>query len=226
MDRLRWEFLVTCIDIAVYKSITSAIQKANGAINYTSTISTAKAYVNRRKIDAIFLDMDLEGALEMVQSVRRGNSNRNAVIFACTSAGGDSARLLNAGVNFVLQKPLEPEAVLHALESANPMMEAERRRYLRHQLMVPVVIKRDGQEQKAITSNISRGGMAVRCHDTYERGSAIHFAFELPAGAIRGRGEVAWSSTEGYMGIKFFLLGDQEKKFLTVWLTQKESDRR
>jgi hypothetical protein len=102
-------------------------------------------------------------------------------------------------------------------------MEAERKRYLRHQLMVPVVIKRRDNEQKAITANISRGGMAVRCNDTYEPGSSIQFAFDLPVGEVTGRGEVAWSSHEGFMGIKFFLLGDHEKKSLSSWLDQREA---
>ncbi len=222
MDQSRLEFLVTCIDIAVYKTVTSAVQRIHGAINYTSTTATAKAYIARRKIDGIFLDMALEGSLELVQTVRRGSSNRYAVIFACAGASEEAGRLLNSGVNFVLYKPLLPDAVHHALNTAAQLMEAERKRYLRHQLMVPVVIKRRDNEQKAITANISRGGMAVRCNDTYEPGSSIQFAFDLPVGEVTGRGEVAWSSHEGFMGIKFFLLGDHEKKSLSSWLDQRE----
>src|SRR5579864_8207581 len=86
MDQSRLEFLVTCIDIAVYKTITGAVQRIHGAINYTSTTATARAYIARRKIDGIFLDMALEGSAELVQSVRRGSSNRYAVIFACAGA--------------------------------------------------------------------------------------------------------------------------------------------
>jgi hypothetical protein len=67
--------------------------------------------------------------------------------------------------------------------------------------------------------------MAVRCQNTYEPGSAIHFAFDLPEGEINGQGEVAWTNTtEGFMGIKFFLLADQDKRSLTTWLDKRESD--
>ena len=226
MDQSRLEFLVTCIDIAVYKTITGSIQRIHGAVNYTSTTATAKAYIVRRKIDGIFLDMALEGAPELVQCIRRGSSNRHAVIFACAAPGEDAGKLLSSGVNFVLYKPLLADAVNEALNTSASMMEAERKRYLRHQLMVPVVIRRRENEQKAITSNISRGGMAVRCNDTYEPGSPVQFAFELPMGEVRGRGEVAWSSNEGFMGIKFYLLGDPEKKSLSNWLDQREAERR
>jgi len=226
MDQSRLEFLVTCIDIAVYKTITSAIQRIQGAVNYTSTTATARAYIARRKIDGIFLDMALEGSAELVQTIRRGSSNRYAVIFACAGSSEDASKLLSSGVNFVLYKPLLADAVNQSLNTAAHMMEAERKRYLRHQLMVPVVIKRRDNEQKAITANISRGGMAIRCNDTYEPGAAVQFAFDLPVGEVSGRGEVAWSSAQGFMGIKFFLLGDREKKSLSTWLDQREADRR
>lgn len=225
MYQSRLEFLVTCIDIAVYKTITSAIQRIHGAVNYTSTTATARAYVARRKIDGIFLDMALEGAPELVQNIRRGNSNRYAVIFACAGSKQDASELLSSGVNFVLYKPLLADAVNQSMNTAAQMMEAERKRYLRHQLMVPVVIRGRDNEQKAITSNISRGGMAIRCNDTYEPGAAIQFTFGLPLGEIKGRGEVAWSSTEGFMGIKFYLLGDQEKRSLSIWLEKREAER-
>jgi response regulator of citrate/malate metabolism len=221
MEQPQFEFLVVCSDVTVYRTITSAIQQINGMVDYTSNTTTARAYIVRRKIDGIFVDTNVEGVVELIQSVRHGSSNRFTVIFACASAADDAAKLLSAGVNFVLQKPLLVEGVVQVLNTAAQMMEAERRRYMRHQLMVPVLIKLHEREQKAVTSNISKGGMAVRCQDTYEPGSSIQFALELPVGEINGRGEVAWAHTDGFMGVKFYLLGDQYKKSLSNWLDQR-----
>src|SRR5579872_7122383 len=80
IDETRLEFLVVSADIAAYKAIASAVQKIGGAVHYTSTVSTAKAYVVRRKIDGIFLDMDMEGATDLIHDIRQGNSNRFAVL--------------------------------------------------------------------------------------------------------------------------------------------------
>jgi len=223
MEQSRFEFLVISGDIAAYKTLSAAIQRMNGSVSYTSTTANARAYISRRKIDGIFLDMSLEGSLELIQAIRQGTSNRYTVIFACLKPTDDAAKLLGAGVNFVLYKPLQPDAVVSTLDTATPMIHAERKRYVRHQVTVPVVIKLHDHEQKAITSNVSRGGMAVRCQNTYERGAAIQFQFAVPEGEIKGQGEVAWSNTEGFMGIKFFLLGDKDKKSLMGWLDQRET---
>lgn len=221
MEQTRWEFLVICSDIAAYKTITRSLGKISPVVDYTSGIATAKAFIERRKIDGIFLDMELEGALDLVQGLRQGGSNRYSVIFACARPGDDAAHLLNSGINFVLYKPLLANAVVDALDSASPLIIAERKRYLRYQLMVPVMLKLREEEQKAITANVSRGGMAVRCQHVYEPGSPIQFTFDLPGAEIKGRGEVAWANTEGFMGIKFFLLGEQNKQALSSWLDKQ-----
>ncbi len=221
MDHPQLEFLIVCKDVLEYRTITGAIQKIKGVVNYTSNAATARAYIARRKIDGIFVDTSVESASALIQDIRHGSSNRYSVIFACAGAADDPAALLSAGVNFVLQKPLLVEGVVHVLSTATQMMEAERRRYMRHQLMVPVLIKQREKEQKAITANISKGGMAVRCRDAYEPGASVHFAVELPIGEINGRGQVAWTNTEGFMGIKFHLLSDQYKKSLSSFLDQR-----
>jgi CheY-like chemotaxis protein len=221
MEQSRWEFLVVCSDITAYKTITRTLAKLNPVVDYSSGIATAKAFIERRKIDGIFLDMELPGALELVQSIRQGGSNRYSVVFACAVHPEDASSLFSAGVNFVLYKPLLGNAVLDALDSASPMILAERKRYLRYQLMVPVMIRLREQEQKAMTANVSRGGMAVRCQQVYEPGSPVQFDFDLPGAKIQGQGEVAWTNTEGFMGIKFYLLAEQNKQALSSWLDKQ-----
>src|SRR5947199_6835154 len=140
MDQPRFEFLVISGDIAAYKTMSAAIQRMNGAISYTSIAPNARTYIDRRKIDGIFLDMSLEGAADLIRIIRQGNSNRYTVIFACLTSKDDPATLLSFGANFVLNKPLSHDAVVRTLDTATQMIQAERKRYLRHQVTVPVVI--------------------------------------------------------------------------------------
>jgi response regulator RpfG family c-di-GMP phosphodiesterase len=221
MEQPQFEFLVVCQDILEYRTITGAIQKINGAVNYTANNSTARAYIARRKIDGIFVDTAVQEALELIQDIRNGSSNRYSVIFACARAVDAPAVLLSAGANFVLQKPLLVEGIAHVLDTAIQMMEAERKRYTRHQLMVPVLIRQREREQRATTANISKGGMAVRCQDAYEAGVSVDFAVSLPIGEINGQGQVAWANTDGLMGIKFHLLPEPYKKSLASFLDQR-----
>jgi CheY-like chemotaxis protein len=222
-----WEFLIVCHDARVHKVLAAAIHASAGTANYTSDTASALAYITRRKLDGIFIDTRTEGALNLVGSIRRGSSNRFAAVFACAAEDEDLGRLLNAGVNFVVHRPLDPEEISVALKSATPMVAAERQRYMRHQLTLPVLLKTPEREQRAVTSNISRGGMAVRCRESLQPGCALHFVLELPrSGPVHGRGEVAWANTDGNMGIRFYLMGEDVKTTLWQWMEQRSASSR
>src|SRR5947209_12113698 len=123
MDQSRFEFLVISGNIAAYKTMAAAIQSMNGTVSYTSTTPNARSYIARRKIDGIFLDMSLEGAADLVRTIRQGSSNRYTVIFACITLKHDPAALLSLGVNFVLNKPLSRDGVVRTLDTATPMIQ-------------------------------------------------------------------------------------------------------
>lgn len=217
-----WDFLIVCKDAGMHKTLVAAIQAYGGAANYTSESLSALAYVTRRKLDGIFIDTRTEGALNLVGNIRRGSSNRFTVVFACAGEDEDVSRLLNAGANFIVHKPLDKNEIAAVLKSASQMMNSERLRYWRHQLALPVVLKTTEKEQKAITSNISRGGMAVRCQVSLKPGASVQFVIELPlAKPVLGRGEVAWSNTDGLMGIRFYMMGEEVKKTLWHWMEQR-----
>ena len=220
--RARWEFLVVSSDQRLSTTLTTAVHEFGGIARYAADTMAAMAYLSRRKLDGIFVDLRADGALSFLGTIRRGSSNRFSVVFACAGEHEDTNRLLNSGANFVLQTPLNREEVASVLDGALPLMDAERLRYTRHQLALPVVLKTNGREQKGMTSNISRGGMAVLGLQAFEPGSPVQFILELPVGEpLQGRGEVAWSNTDGAMGIRFYLMGEEVKKTLWNWMEQR-----
>jgi CheY-like chemotaxis protein len=220
--RVRWEFLVVSGDQRLSTTLTTAVHEFAGIARYAADTAAAMAYISRRKLDGIFVDLRTDGALALLGTIRRGSSNRFSVVFACAGEHEDASRLLNAGANFVLHKPLDGEEVASVLESALPLIEAERQRYARHQLTLPVVLRTSGREQRVMTSNISRGGMAVLGVEVFEPGSPVQFVLQLPVGEpVEGRGEVAWSNTDGAMGIRFYLMGEEVKKSLWTWMEQR-----
>src|SRR5215813_11077533 len=158
-----WEFLIVSRDARVETSLTQAIQSSGGAASVASDTAAALAYIAGRKLDGVFLDTRVESALNFLGSIRRGNSNRFAAVFACAGEDEDISRLLNAGANFVLHRPVDPAEIKTVLKNAAAMMMSERQRYVRHRLSVPVVLKAGEEVRRAITRNISRGGMAVQC---------------------------------------------------------------
>ena len=216
-----WEFLVVCGETQLRETLTAAIQHFGGNANWTGDIGAALAYISRRKFDGIFIDMRVDGALKLLGSVRRGNSNRNSTIFACAADDEDATRLLKSGASFIVHKSLNTEKVKAVLDGSVQMMLLERQRYLRYRLTLPVTLKIAGNEQKAITANISRGGMAVRCRQSVEPGRAVNFVLDLPGTEpVQGQGEIAWAKTDGNMGIRFYLLSNDTRQMLWNWIDE------
>lgn len=212
---------MVCDDSRLRETLAAAIHRFGGNANWTSDTVSALAYISRRKLDGIFIDMRVEGALKLIGSVRRGSSNRYLAIFACVADDEDATRLLNSGSSFIVHRSLNAEKVGVVLEGATQMMLLERQRYLRHRLTIPVTLKIAGNEQRAVTANISRGGMAVHCDQSIEPGRAINFVLDLPGvNPIQGQGEVAWAKTDGNMGIRFYLLGNEIKQTLWNWIDE------
>jgi len=211
-----------CRDARVEAALTQAVRSSGGSASRASDAASALAYIIGRKLDGVFLDTRLEGALNLVGSIRRGNSNRFTAVFACAGEDEDINRLLNAGVNFVLHRPVDPKEVATVLKNAGLMMQSERQRYVRHPVSLPVTLKAGEQEQRAVTRNISRGGMAVHCGEPFNPGSALQFELELPSSELlRGRGEIAWSHADGMMGIRFYRMGEEDRSTLWRWIEEK-----
>lgn len=216
-----WEFLVIGEDAGLYKTLTAAIQAFGGIVTSASSVESARLFLGRRKLDGVFVDMKVPGALELLFSIRRSGSNRNAIVIACAEASDEAIPHLRRAANFVLGTPLAAFEVKQILAASLPLIAAERLRYERHQVNLPVVLEIQDQQQKAVTANISRGGMAVRCDGALAPGAAIQFVLELPAqGPIRGLGEVAWSNAAGEMGIKFHLASEDARKSLWNWMAR------
>lgn len=216
------EFLVVCNDSQVFSTVTEAIRAIKGRLNCAPNIVSARDYVARRKTDGIVLDMTLPGALELIDFVRRGNSNKFSVIFACLEPTSEPQFALRAGANFVFTRPAESSQLECLFSSAASMMIAEKRRFFRYPLMVPVQFTMDGVDREGTMTNLSEGGMAVWCLQDAPLGAPMQFSFELPfGGLIQGKGEIAWTNADGTVGIKFHILQDQAYTHLSGWLGRR-----
>lgn len=193
------------------------------ALDFVPTLDSARHYLERRKIDGIFVDPEVPGALELLYLIRQGSSNRYAVIFACVRSAKEASEMLGAGANTVLHKPLTAETVVSHITAAKEAMARERRRYFRHAISLPVSLTVAGTEHRATITNLSEGGMAVRVAKPLEHSSLVDFAFELsPGPAISGRGQITWANSGGIVGVAFHYLRGQGKDHFQSWLTERQ----
>ncbi len=218
------EFLVVCTDHAVFPILADAVRNAGGRLNCASTCAAAADYVARRKMDGIILDANIPAAMKFLDGVRTGSSNKFSVVFAVLEPSQDVAPVLQAGANIVLHKPLRLAEVARAITGALSLMSAEKRRFFRYPVSVPVALTVGGQQKQVTMSNLSEGGMAVWSVREHPPGEQVAFSFRLPfGGIIRGQGEIAWISNDGNAGIRFHILPDRTYTHLHGWLSRRSA---
>jgi hypothetical protein len=185
-------------------------------------VDSAHDYLQQRKVDGIFVDVEVSGARNLITSIRQGMSNRKAVVFACVPRPTASPFVFVTGATFLLQKPLTIESVVANLNAAQEMMAREKRQYSRLPVNLPVFLTAGGVVQRAMMTNLSEGGMALHLVKPLEHQSVVEFTFVLSSGeTICGKGVTTWANNDRMVGLKFqFLRGDGASR-LKEWLSAR-----
>jgi DNA-binding response OmpR family regulator len=186
------EFLLVSNDYATLTAVSGGVKKYGAKLGLVPTAEAARDYLERKKIDGVFVDTQVSGMLGLIEAVRKGTSNGKAAIFAVVQNGGETTATLNAGANFVLRTPLSVEGVALHITIAKDIMLRERRRFFRHAVNLAVTLKDGEGEQRGRIINLSEGGMAVRAVRGLKQWTVIEFAMELALGVdLSGKGQVA-----------------------------------
>jgi hypothetical protein len=221
------EFVLVSSDYALMTAVSNGVKKYGGKFALVPEVPAARDYLNRRKIDGLFIDLEVAGAIGLIESIRKGASNNKVVIFACGKNSKEDTSTLNAGANFLLRKPVPADNVLLHLTISKELLERERRRYFRHAVNLAVVLKEGEMEQRARMTNISEGGMAVHAVKPLNRGAAVDLSFALPLGVnLKAKGQVAWINADGMAGITIQAFEGKGKEYLEAWLAAQEEIER
>ena len=220
---LSLEFVLVSSDYTLMQAVSKAVKKYGAKFVLVPTAHEARECLNRRKIDAVFVDMEVPGALGLIESTRKGTSNSKAVIFACLVNAKESTQILAVGANFLLRKPLTEDGVGMHITISKELLLREQRRYFRHPVNLPVTLKDGELELQARITNLSGGGMAIRTAKPLEHGAVLDFTFELSMGVrVSARGQVAWVNSEGMAGIMLQTLRGKGSEQLDAWLAARE----
>lgn len=225
-EPLDLEFVLVSSDYTTMQAVSKAVKKFGSKFVLVPTAHEARDCLNRRKIDGLFVDMEVPGALGLIESTRKGASNNKAVIFACLVNAKESTEILAVGANFLLRKPVTEDGVAMHITISKELLSRERRRYFRHAVNLAVTLKEGVAEQQARIANLSGGGMAVHTVRPLKQGAVLDFAFELSMGArISARGLVAWVNSEGMAGIILQTVRGKGGELLENWLISREQLR-
>jgi CheY-like chemotaxis protein len=211
-------------DGATIKQLSESMQQLAIFPEVCVEVPTALALLNRRKFEAVVVDLHLRGqANAVLEQVRRSPSNRTAVIFTVSDSDAETVSAFKAGSNFVLRRPLSLTLIGQSLKVAYGLILRERRRYFRCPATLPAEICRAGMPTiHGQTINISGSGMAVTTPVSLRPGGKVQVHFSLPGHESQFGVEavIRWCK-ETCLGLQFTSLSPHLTSELQEWLLHR-----
>jgi CheY-like chemotaxis protein len=210
------------------KEVISAFRRVLSAnsinLNAATSAQEAGQILVNRKFDAVIIDCDdVKGGCGLLESLRKGQSNKNVIAFALLNGVTTMKQAYDLGSNFVLEKPLTADRISRSVRAGRGLILRERRRYFRYPVGTDAFVTLgDDKELKAKVLNLSEGGVAVELAIKTKPEGQIRTRFLLPLSAvqIKGKCEVQWFN-DGQLGLRFTQLEPESRQELTRWLTRK-----
>ena len=216
---------LNCLLLSHDPTIQHAVAQVFVGIDVQVKEDTISAFelLSKSHFDGFIVDCDgTERGTEILGGIRSSRANRRSVIFTIVNGKTSIANAMELGSNFVLGKPLDFKHLSMYFESALYKMEAEHRRYFRHQVTLDAeVLRHDGKAIPAQLLNVSEGGLALRLLDRANFDSSITIRFALPNARqtlITAVAVLCWSR-EAIFGMKLFGMDEESRKAYTDWLS-------
>ena len=216
--------LVVCSDEKIVRVLRRVLSDLEIAIQHCDSVDKAVRCITRLRFEAVIVDCtDPEPAGEVLRSVRSAPVNKRAVAVAIVDGQTGLRRAFEMGAHFVLYKPISMERAKASFRAARSLMKRERRRNVRLTIAVPVIF---GKGQRAMTTDLSEGGMAVRLARRNLPQEALRLNFTVPGSetAISADAEVAWENAMGQTGLRFVNLSAETRQQLKAWLNSNLPD--
>jgi ActR/RegA family two-component response regulator len=216
--------LLVSADPVAVQQFTHALQELSITPDICREIPAAVGLLNRRKFDAVIVDLQLgEQSGLILDEVHLSSSNKTAVTFGISNNDAAATSAFRQKSQFIFERPLSAQSIHKTLKPAFGLILRERRRYFRYPISLPVIVQRQSrQEIRCNSVDISVGGMALSTHVPLVPGENVRVQFTLPdhEAPILAESTICWSKT-GHLGVRFESISDEHKSELQVWLSQK-----
>jgi hypothetical protein len=216
--------LLASDDSVTIQQFSDALQELSIAPDVCREGPAAISLLNRRKFDAVIVDLQLgENPGLILDAVRLSASSRTAVTFAVSGSDAEGT-VFRKRSEFVLERPLTARSIRSTLRPAYGLILRERRRYFRCPISIPVVLLRRAQpEVRCNGVNLSEGGIALSTLVLLSPGEKVHVQFTLPGHEVPFLADstICWGQ-KGHLGIRFPSLSQEHKSELQGWLSRQQ----
>lgn len=218
--------LLVSADPTTIRQFSHALEELSISPDVCQEVPTAVGLLNRRKFDAVIVDLRLgEESGLILDEARISPSNQTAVTFAISGTEGEGTAFRKRS-EFVIERPLTLESIRSTLTPAYGLILRERRRYFRCPVSIPVTIVRKSlPEVQCHSVNISEGGMALSTPVRLIAGEDVQVQFTLAdqERELLAEAKICWSQS-GRLGVRFVSLSEECKSELQSWLSGKLED--
>ncbi len=184
--------------------------------------------LNKSKIDALIIDCDLQGTLQLFERLQRSETQARTVAMVLGGGVISANRMAESGALFAFEKPISVDQAVRTLSAARSMILDRRLRYHRAGLEVSVALSCQGRKHaQGFLVNVSQGGMQIHAPEQLDGElkalPPIQVTFQLPGikSRLKAEAEVAWHDAHGNMGVKFLRIPPRQQRTLQLWLAQQ-----
>jgi CheY-like chemotaxis protein len=176
---------------------------------------------------ALLLDCDVPQVAQVARMAHIAGGERQPLIGAMLGYSSPVSGAFQAGLNFVLHKPLNVEEVVRCLGMCKKTMRTNRRGAPRSKLEALVHVEVDGRSLPALARDVSEHGVALQAAEPLPCVQNVGLRFILPGTnhKVEASCEVIWAEADGRAGVFFSELTPQSRKHLKAWLAQYRPNR-
>ena len=133
-DLMAFNALLMCREEQALRVLGTALEEVEMEPEVCVSAPEALDLTVVRHYSALVLDFDLPGAATVARMARLAPSSRRPVIFGMIGASTEIAETFQAGVNFIIYKPLAFEQIVRCLRAGRGFMRPDRRQSQRQPL--------------------------------------------------------------------------------------------
>jgi c-di-GMP-binding flagellar brake protein YcgR len=215
--------LVLCSDDKITRALRRVLSDLEIAVELCSDADSAVRKLTRRRFEAVIVDCSDEGvAARVLASVRSAPCNKRSIAVAMIDGQKAVRSAFALGAHFVLYKPISAERARTSFRAARALMKCERRRNTRVPVHIPValVIEKGAGQRKAVSSDLSQGGMSLKLARRAQDSGPVRIKFALPGtdDSVECTAEMAWQGAGAQAGLRFVNLSPEQRDQLKAWL--------
>jgi CheY-like chemotaxis protein len=217
--------LVLCSDDKIIRVLRRVLSDLEIGVELCPDADSAVRKLSRRRFEAVVVDCNDEDMAALVlKSVRSAPCNKRSIAVAMIDGQKAVRSAFALGAHFVLYKPISAERARTSFRAARALMKCERRRNTRVTVQIPVALvsENGAGQRKAVSSDISQGGMSLKLSRRNKNSRPMRIKFALPGTdeGIECAAEVAWEGGGAQAGIRFVNLFPEQRDHLRSWLAR------